>query len=68
MQTFYNELEDEAIAKAKRLTLDEAIARNHADLQQLADKVEINYFLNEPKARNRDEALAAWERIRKELG
>lgn len=45
------------------LSLDEAIARNHRDLERIKDKAEINYFLTEPKARNRDEALAAWARI-----
>lgn len=50
MQTFYNELEDEAIESLRR---------------RVRDIAEVDYFLREPKARTRADALAAWERIKK---
>lgn len=34
-----------------------------AEAQRLSDMAEVNYFMREPKARNRAEALAAWERL-----
>jgi hypothetical protein len=48
VQTFYSEIEAEAVAKAE---------------QRERDINTLNYFLNERRARTRNEALAAWARI-----
>lgn len=44
-------------------TIREINSRERDKMQRLADIAEVNYFLREPKARNRDVALAAWERL-----
>lgn len=44
-------------------TIRDMNAREVKRQKRIADIAEVNYFLREPKARSRAEALAAWERI-----